>query len=117
MTRNPYDGAWRKLRKQHLAQHPTCVRCGRPGMDVDHIVSVRQAPRRRLDPTNLQTLCHGCHSRLTRAYDGQLGPRGAGVSGYPLAPSHPWHKAAMDAGQITTQDQERWKKARRPTHV
>src|SRR5215204_462340 len=67
--RRPYDRDWQRVRKRHLAQHPTCVRCGAPGLDVDHITTVRAAPHRRLDPTNLQTLCHSCHSRLTQLYD------------------------------------------------
>ena len=57
MMRRPYDRDWQRVRKRHLAQHPTCVRCGAAGVDVDHVVSVRKAPDRRLDPTNLQTLC------------------------------------------------------------
>jgi hypothetical protein len=48
-----YDWPWRRLRKRHLAQYPWCVRCGARGVDVDHVVPVRIAPDRRLDPTNL----------------------------------------------------------------
>jgi uncharacterized protein YdaU (DUF1376 family) len=51
-----YDWPWRRLRKRHLAQYPWCVRCGARGVDVDHVVPVRIAPDRRLDPTNLRTL-------------------------------------------------------------
>jgi 5-methylcytosine-specific restriction endonuclease McrA len=53
---------WRKLRDRHLRDHPFCVRCGNPASDVDHIIPRSVAPERRLDPTNLQSLCKGCHS-------------------------------------------------------
>lgn len=106
--RRPYDRDWQRVRKRHLAQHPTCVRCGAPGLDVDHITTVRAAPHRRLDPTNLQTLCHSCHSRLTQLYDGQRKqPAGAALSGAPLDPQHPW----FDADKLSPSDFTRWSKA------
>ena len=112
MMRRPYDRDWQRVRKRHLAQHPTCVRCGAAGVDVDHVVSVRKAPDRRLDPTNLQTLCHGCHSRITRLYDGQRKqPAGAALSGAPLDPTHPWHGQAS-AGEVHSADVLRWHKGR-----
>jgi len=40
------------------------VECGVEATDVDHIVADRQAPERRLDRTNLRSLCHRHHSRL-----------------------------------------------------
>ncbi|HEV7283907.1 MAG TPA: HNH endonuclease signature motif containing protein, partial [Kaistia sp.] len=57
-----YDADWRKLRALHLAGHPHCVRCGAIASVVDHIISVRIAPHRRLDPSNLQSLCISHHS-------------------------------------------------------
>ena len=108
----PYDHAWQRLRAKHIKLNPMCVRCGRLGMDVDHIISIRTAPHRRLDPTNLQTLCHGCHSRITRLYDGQRKqPAGAALSGAPLDPTHPWH-GHVDAGEVHRDDVLRWHKAR-----
>ncbi|MEM9765209.1 MAG: HNH endonuclease [Pseudomonadota bacterium] len=53
---------WRKIRARHLQKHPFCVRCGAPATDVDHIIPRAIAPERRLDPTNLQSLCSTCHS-------------------------------------------------------
>ncbi len=55
---------WRKLRAEHLKRHPNCAICGvrEESMEVDHIVPRRVAPERRLDPTNLQTLCKFHHS-------------------------------------------------------
>ena len=82
-----YDAAWEKLRAAHLAQHPVCEAvlddgqvCGsadRP--NVDHRQPVRFAPERRLDPTNLRTLCHRCHSRRTAREQSRLGRRVGGV--------------------------------------
>jgi 5-methylcytosine-specific restriction endonuclease McrA len=55
-------GDWRKLRAAHLEKHPWCRRCGAKATEVDHIVPRRLAPERRLDPTNLQSICRTCHS-------------------------------------------------------
>lgn len=73
--RNPqknktYDHAWRKLRDAHIQANPICKHCIAEGIltpatEVDHIVPVKIAPERRLDPTNLQSLCKPCHSRKT----------------------------------------------------
>ncbi len=67
-----YDSTWCKLRKQHLAREPLCRMCLAEGKlveatEVDHIVPVKIAPDRRLDPTNLQSLDKSCHSRKTAA--------------------------------------------------
>lgn len=109
-----YDHAWQRLRRIHLARNALCVRCGAQGVHVDHVVTVRQAPARRLDPTNLQTLCHACHNKVTAYYDGPAGakPRGANSTGLPIAPDHPWHRAALEAGQVTTTDVKHWHKGR-----
>jgi len=65
-----YDAAWRRLRKIHLHRHPLCVVCGAPSSNgrsnhVDHIIPVA-AGGPRLDPDNLQTLCHTHHNQKTR---------------------------------------------------
>lgn len=62
-TQRGYGYAWQQFRKQYLASHPLCVRCGRPGRDVDHRI-----PRRLGggdDESNLQTLCGSCHKSKT----------------------------------------------------
>lgn len=90
--RRTYDWTWAKLSKRHLQSFPNCsvVGCNKPASMVDHIETVKAAPHRRLDPTNLQSLCWGHHNTLTRAYDaGSI--RGACDSdGMPLDPQHPW---------------------------
>ena len=71
-----YDGDWQRLRAAHLARHPWCAcqhgvgrsitdGCGMRATDVDHIESIKDAPHRRLDPTNLRSFAHACHSRRT----------------------------------------------------
>ena len=71
-----YGGLWRKLRLRYLSEHPLCVKCQQNGLtepakDVDHITP-RRAGGSDLD-TNLQALCHSCHSKKTqidrRQYD------------------------------------------------
>ena len=47
---------------RNFASLPCCKRCGQPATVVDHVVTIRKAPQRRLDRTNLQSLCQRCHS-------------------------------------------------------
>ncbi|NPD14470.1 HNH endonuclease [Xinfangfangia sp. D13-10-4-6] len=65
-TQRGLGADWRKVRDAHLERHPRCRICGEDegSLEVDHIKPRRVAPERRLDPTNLQTLCKPCHSRL-----------------------------------------------------
>ncbi|MFD1623889.1 HNH endonuclease signature motif containing protein [Azospirillum griseum] len=61
-----YDADWSRLRRAHLKAHPGCVVCGATeGVDVDHKASIKDRPDRRLDPSNLQTLCRLHHNRKT----------------------------------------------------
>jgi len=60
-----YDSTWEKVRAMKLAQDPYCNRCGKPGEDVHHIKTIATHPDLRLDLTNLETLCHSCHSKHT----------------------------------------------------
>ncbi len=64
-----YDGDWAKLRNYYIAKHPVCQHpgCTQAGQIVDHIIPVRDCPERRLDHTNLQTLCRVHHARKTEA--------------------------------------------------
>ena len=61
-----YDAEWVKLRAAHLKRQPGCIVCGTTrDVDVDHVQTIREAPHRRLDPTNLRTLCRLHHNRRT----------------------------------------------------
>jgi 5-methylcytosine-specific restriction enzyme A len=59
---------WQRLRTSHLREHPFCEDC-KPrlvqGTDVDHKVPHRGSVQLFFDESNLQTLCHSCHSRKT----------------------------------------------------
>ena len=51
-----------------LRRSPLCVKCGQGASQVDHIVPIRKGGA-RLDPDNLQPLCHSCHSSKTATED------------------------------------------------
>ena len=53
---------WRSFRALVLAAHPRCVDCGALATDVDHLIPVREAPDRALDPSNVVSRCHPHHS-------------------------------------------------------
>lgn len=71
-TQQGLGADWRKLRARHLLRHPFCEVCGAPTTDVDHIVPRRIAPERRLDPTNLQSLCRSHHSGAKQRLERRL---------------------------------------------
>jgi 5-methylcytosine-specific restriction enzyme A len=61
---------WRSVRQLVLAGAPLCVACeakGRttPATDVDHIKPRRERPDLEYTLSNLQPLCHRCHSVKT----------------------------------------------------
>lgn len=61
---------WRQLRAGQLLREPWCRECAARGIrqratDVDHIAAHRGDWAAFTDPTNLQSLCHSCHSRKT----------------------------------------------------
>lgn len=85
-----YDSAWRKVRDAYLERNPFCVGmvddgqggqrvCGEPATIADHKVAFRGRPELRLDPTNLQPLCHHCSGVKTNRAEGIFGRRPAGV--------------------------------------
>lgn len=68
-----YDHNWRKLRLMVLREEPLCRTCSEAGLtvpatDVDHIVSLRKGGTNLR--SNLQSLCHPCHSKKTNEEDG-----------------------------------------------
>ena len=69
-----YDSRWRKIRAQVLREEPLCRECKRNGritaaVDVDHIDGNVENTER----SNLQPLCHSCHSRKTGRENGAFG--------------------------------------------
>jgi hypothetical protein len=75
-NRRGYDWQWRKIRAAFLAEHPRCVACGAPAQHVDHRVPLAAGGTH--DPSNLQAMCHRCHSRKTVLRDGGFGHRRPG---------------------------------------
>lgn len=76
-----YGPEWRALRPRFLHLHPLCVECSRSGLtvsatEVDHVVA--RARGGSDHHTNLQALCHACHSRKTAREDGAFGRRRIG---------------------------------------
>lgn len=57
---------WQILRRHVLFEEPFCASgCGALATDVHHLVDI-SAGGNPWDPTNLQPLCHACHSKITR---------------------------------------------------
>ncbi|RMF94713.1 MAG: HNH endonuclease [Planctomycetota bacterium] len=61
-----YDKDWFALRTKYLKKHPWCEVCGKRADLVHHIVPVSEAPERRLDESNLQSVCRSCHGKIHR---------------------------------------------------
>jgi len=64
-----YGATWQRLRKLVLHDEPVCRThgCGQLATDVDHIVALAKGGTN--ERTNLQALCHACHSRKTARVD------------------------------------------------
>lgn len=67
-----YGTRWRQLRLGALRRDfYLCRICGNKATDVDHIIPRARGGKDEL--SNLQSLCHPCHSRKTVMKDGGLG--------------------------------------------
>lgn len=97
--RRTYDEQWARLAARHRRSFPTCAvaGCGRRGFYVDHIENVKDAPHRRLDPTNLQTLCKRHHNSVTAGFDSGSIAGACDAAGRTLDPNHPWAQESNEA--------------------
>lgn len=101
------SASWKAFRAQVLARRARmCARCGRPvamneRIHLDHRVPRRKAPERAFDESNIELLCHPCHSKKTAARDGGFGnpmrdpdavDGRCDAAGDPLDPEHPWNR-------------------------
>lgn len=77
-----YDHKWQRFRADYLSRHrecegDTCMRLpwwNRPdATDVDHSDGLGPHGPRGYDESNLQALCHACHSAKTARHDGGFG--------------------------------------------
>ena len=58
-----YGVEWRQIRDEYLAHHPACTRCGKVAIDVHHKIPLRRGGSSEW--SNLEALCHRCHSSVT----------------------------------------------------
>ncbi|MGE5618439.1 MAG: HNH endonuclease [Sphingomonadaceae bacterium] len=73
MSYRGYKSKWKKTRDQFLKRYPWCVVCGRPAVNVDHIIPKSQGGTD--DENNLQSMCQSCHSRKTAIQSSGWGDR------------------------------------------
>jgi 5-methylcytosine-specific restriction enzyme A len=72
-----YNRAWQRIRTLQLRMYPTCAdpfnthALPVQAVDVDHIIPLRSGGTN--EQTNLQSLCHACHSRKTAKENGRWG--------------------------------------------
>lgn len=69
-----YNKRWQKIRAMVLADEPLCRECAKHGIvkaatDVHHI----DGNVANMDRSNLEPLCHECHSRKTAVENGRWG--------------------------------------------
>lgn len=86
--------AWRRARREHLAQEPLCRMCRaqgitKPGHHVDHITPISKGGD-PFDSDNLQSLCAEHHSLKTARDDGKVVRMGCDERGQPIDPHHHW---------------------------
>lgn len=69
-NRRGYGAQWQRLRKMYLRRHPVCVDPDnnhphqvRAATDVHHILAKVNGGTN--EESNLQALCHSCHSKIT----------------------------------------------------
>jgi len=99
MAGRTYDlRAWKRVRALQLRREPLCRMCLAedhrtvPAVDVDHIKPIADGGE-PLDPTNLRSLCHSHHARVTHAaqHGREPAPKGCTADGMPRDRNHWWH--------------------------
>ena len=75
-TYKSYGKTWRKIRLQHINEHPLCEVCKQKGMltpanEVHHIIPLSEGGTN--ETSNLMSLCKSCHSRITATEGGRWG--------------------------------------------
>ena len=89
---------WRTLRASVLAREPLCRDCHARGIvteatDVDHA----DGDPGNNDASNLQPLCHACHSHKTgRERYGLSSVIGCGTDGWPVDKAHHWNEKSRN---------------------
>ena len=101
------SAAWRKLRKQVLAEEPLCRHCAAQGLtvpatEVDHMRGAADNSR-----DALQALCKPCHSIKTMSeLYGRPARQGCYAEGNPINPAHHWNKSTGEAAKGLAGDVE-----------
>ena len=101
------SAAWRKLRKQVLAEEPLCRHCAAQGLtvpatEVDHMRGAADNSR-----DALQALCKPCHSIKTMAeLYGREARMGCDAEGNPINPAHHWNQSTVEAAKGLAGDAE-----------
>jgi len=105
-SRRGYDRTWRKVAQNKLGKDPLCEHCLEFGKTIaaqlpDHIVPLDKGGK-RLDETNLQSLCRTCHSYKTSR---ELSYKITVITGAPCAgKSHLAMQLAGEKGLIWDSD-------------
>lgn len=69
--------AWKECRKQVLRRDMyTCAYCHSRAEEVHHVISLTPSNINNiyisLNPDNLISLCHDCHTKITQGYTGDI---------------------------------------------
>jgi hypothetical protein len=69
--------AWQQVRREVLRRDRyTCCRCASRAEEVHHIIELMPEnisdPSIALNPKNLESLCHDCHTKETKGCDGDV---------------------------------------------
>jgi 5-methylcytosine-specific restriction protein A len=91
--------AWKKLRRAVLWARPLCEACNLArSTQVDHVKAHKGDWALFTAESNLQALCHSCHSAKTVRRDGGFGKApdgkplpGTNADGTPIDPEHHWN--------------------------